>query len=336
MATTQELLAQQLLQIGASPQSGEIAKGLASFLGARALKKSEDVRQEKLRRQTGVLQEALLATGANPAIVDTLALGNDVKGLQSALLQQLKPVSPVTLSQGQQLINPQTGDIIGGVAAKPTTVGAGGSIFSGGGDLLATAPDPLGQQRLDIQREQREQQQQQRIEDLGFKRSAEKRAEAKESREIGAKKVGGFKLKEGFSPSVTAVGKFKDTVASSNAIFKTLNKLEGIFNKQGTETLPSASKGNMKQLIDSLTFSMAALEGQGALQEADKRLIQDVLPNPTKFSFNSRTKEKFKQFRDIINGKVSSLADVNGYERSGSKTNGKTKFVFNPSTGGLE
>ena len=342
MATTQELIAAQLMKTGGDRNVDPLSRGLASFLGARQMRQEEDRQQELKATQQNALIEALTASGADPTATKAIALSGGTQALQNALVSRLKPVDPVTLSQGQQLVNPVTGEMIAGVAPTPISLSAGSSLYDPTTNKrIAQAPESQAtMQKLQLDQDRLNLDKQKAIFDYQSKVYDRNKEIEKQQKELNSKRVGGYELQEGFEPSSTDVTNFKKAVSANKNIQTNLNKLEKLFKKHDTELLPTRAASQMKQLTTAMMLEAKELFNLGVLQGRDEEILMDLIPDPTTWgaslSNDVQTKRKIQQFRAIIDDSLAQRAALNGYKPKKQQTATKKEFTYNPQTGELE
>jgi len=274
--------------------------------------------QQQQRRQTALEQlpgilggtnipqfriDELLEQGGQPAIQaerrqDLLgALGRispellAKQGFQQAFPTRQKPV---TLSPEQVLVDPRTGQ------------------------QITQAPiSQLGQQKVDIQRQQAE---------LKQRRAEEKRLgilTPGDRKRFGAK---GFELTGDIIPNITEVKTFRKLTASLDVFEKSFEKIDKIIDATGPELTPDrlTAKGRRIAKILQLEAKGPELFNLGVLTGNDEEILSTIIPSdPTAFVgfFNTgiadkaALKARFTEFRDFINNRITSRASSLGFRR---------------------
>lgn len=133
--------------------------------------------------------------------------------------------------------------------------------------------------------------------------------------------VQGWNIAEGATPTKDDAKKFKDSVTAAEGMQASLNRLQEITKKHGTELLPGAVKGEMDQLARDIQLQAKELYNLGVLNGPDLSLLEEVVTRPTSFkeainpSGNKRASAGLARFGEMMKNRVNSQASVLGFQR---------------------
>jgi hypothetical protein len=159
---------------------------------------------------------------------------------------------------------------------------------------------------------------------LSRQRSAEERDAARAKRDEEVKRysqVGGWKLAEGATPTEDDAKKFKAGASAARTLLNNLNEYQALVDKYGSEV-----GGEVAQRMDSLArdIQLSAknedLYGLGVLAGPDLALLEEIIQAPTGLGAKldpftgSRAANKARQFREMLNTRVSAKAKTYGFE----------------------
>jgi hypothetical protein len=134
----------------------------------------------------------------------------------------------------------------------------------------------------------------------------------------GYKSSGKFKIRD------VDLSKFADSVATTNALKETTEKLNALFKQHGTEAYGPV-KAQMEQLVVDAQMQLKDLQRLGVLTGPDMGLLMKQLPDPTSPSQNVRALgnfalgdeigPKFDAFPSLLDSKLRAKADALGLEK---------------------
>lgn len=123
------------------------------------------------------------------------------------------------------------------------------------------------------------------------------------------------------------VGKVRGMVASAQTISDSINELDALIEKYGTETLPTEAKARMQSLGANI---LAELKGEagfqlGVLAGPDMEIMKEAIGDATSMSLGNllgrsdTTRVKLKQSRDSMMRKLSNRMKTGGYTQDGAQ-----------------
>lgn len=277
-----------------SRRGGDISGGglLGTFLAGQDIERGELLKQQQLQQQAEALRGLGLpgvAQGAQTGLpLDQLVKLKELQGVQQRADQRRKLQEQAISGSG------------GGDRAVAQAL------------LLDPQTAPLGQAQLaDIRAREQEQR------TLEKEERAQQKEKAKEKR---IAQVSGFQFQEGITPSTTDANKLKEATIVAKQINTSLDRIDKIMEDVGTEAFDifgteSADLSRERQKIIVLQNKLAGL---GALAGQDLAILESIVPDPTAFGTRgSVVSRQLKDFRDIVNSDVNSIASAVGFKPKG-------------------